>query len=356
METVRWDELITDDNWNNDERSDIEIEVNKNKLGKEAMKRQQEDPNKESRLISHSDVGQSKPRTEASLEVKLAKKRPRTERSKKSLDGLYDVLAPGSSVIKTNEHTSVIKEPMFGTKAERDTELHIYANRRPKLPTGKTTEELINHHAKESRKKLEGEKRMKHRKVADDVSTVSSIPSNVTRALRVRMPTKPKRQLSTAPPNQPTESSNDLAVPMELPTTSIVIAEPPSRPKRKAATKASVALIPTKRKHSTVSITESDESATSVQTCPPTTSSTGAIGKHKRRQNIKKQQIENKSKISAIQTAALQSNQEETNFTVGPCSPTTTYPTQFYVSPNYEEPELSRTVGEAERYYESESD
>ena len=197
---------------------------------------------------------------------------------------------------------------------------------------------------------------MKHRKVANDVSTVSSIHSNVTRALRVRMPTKPKRQLSTAPPNQPTESSNDLAVPMELLTTSIVIAEPPIRPKQKAATKASVALIPTKRKRSTVSITESDESATSVQTCPPTTSSTGEIGKHERRQNIKKQQIENKSIISAIQTAAAQSNQEESNLTVGPCSPTTSYPTQFYVSPNCEEPELSMTVGEAERYYESESD
>ena len=175
-----------DENWNNDERSDIEIEVNKDKLGKEAMKRQKENPNKESRLISHPDVGQSIPRTETSLEVKLAKKRPRIKRSKKSLDGLYDVLAPGLSVIKTNEHTSVIKEPgkrevtirnsdlaKFGTKAERDTELQVYANRRPKLPTGKTTEELINHHAKESRKKLEGGKRMKHRKVADDVSTVS---------------------------------------------------------------------------------------------------------------------------------------------------------------------------------------
>ena len=281
METVRWDELITDDNWNNDERSDIEIEVNKNKLGKDAMKRQKEDPNKESRLISHPDVGQSVPRTEASLEVKLAKKRPRTKRSKKSLDGLYDVLAPGSSVIKTNEYTSVIKEPgkrdatirnsnlaKFGTKAERETELQVYANRRPKLPTGKTTEELISHHAKESRKKLEGGKRMKHRKVADDVSTASSIHSNVTRALRVRMPTKPKRQLSTAPPKQPTELSSDFAVPMELPTTSIVIAEPPSRPKRKAATKASVALIPTKRKRSTVSVTESDESAISKLALP----------------------------------------------------------------------------------------
>ena len=368
LETVRWDQLITDENWDNDERSDIEVEVNKDKLGKEAMKRQKEDPNKESILISHPDVGQSIPRTETSLEVKLAKKRPRTKKAKKSLDGLYDVLAPGSSVIKTNERTSVIKEPgkrevtirnsdlaKFGTRAERDTELQVYANRRPKLPTGKSTEELINHHAKESRKKLEGGKRMKHRKVADDVSTVSSIHSNVTRALRVIMQTKPKKQQSTAPPNQPTNLNTDPAVPMGLPTSSIVIAEPPSRPKRKAATKASVALLPSKRKRSAISITESDESVTSTQTCPPTTPSTSAIGKQKRRLNIKKQ-LENKTIISAIQTAASQSNQEETNFTVGPCSPTTSYPTQFYVSPNYEEPELSMTVGEAERYYESESD
>ena len=196
---------------------------------------------------------------------------------------------------------------------------------------------------------------MKHRRVADDVSTVSSIHSNVTRALRVRMPTKPKKQQTTAPPNQTTASNNDLAVPMELPTSSIVIAEPPSRPNRKAASKASAALLPSKRKRSAISTTESDESVTPIQSCPPTPS-TAAIGKQKRRQNLKKQQIENKSIISAIQTAAAQSNQEELNFTVGPSSPTTSYPTQFYVSPNYEEPELSMTVGEAERYYESESD
>ena len=346
LETVRWDQLITDENWNNDERSDIEMEVNKDKLGK-GDEKTKGGPKQKLRLISHPDVGQSIPRTESSLEVKLAKNRPRTKRSKKSLDGLYDVLAPGSSVIQTNENTSVIKEPgkrevtirnsdlaMFGTKAERNTDLQVYANRRPKLPTGKTTEELINHHAKESRKKLEGGKRMKHRKVADDVSTVSSIHSNVTRALRVRMPTKPKKQQPTSPPNQTTESNNDLAVPMGLPTSSIVIAEPPSRPKRKAATKDSAALLPSKRKRSAISTTESDESVTPIQSCPPTTPSTAAIGKQKRRQNLKKQQIENKSIISAIQTAAAQSNQEESNFTVGPCSPTTSYPTQFYVSPN----------------------
>ena len=83
----------------------------------------------------------------------------------------------------------------FGTKAERQTELQLYSNRRPKTPMGKITKDLISHHAKESRKKLEGGKRMKHRKIADDISAVSSIHSNVTQALRVRMPTKQNEQL-----------------------------------------------------------------------------------------------------------------------------------------------------------------
>ena len=196
---------------------------------------------------------------------------------------------------------------------------------------------------------------MKHRKLADYVSTVSSIHSNVTRALRVGMPTKPERSLSTAPPKQPTEIRSDFTVPMEMQSTSIVIAEPASRPKRKAATKASAALIPLKRNRSTPSVTESDESVTSVQTCPTTTSSPGVIARNKRRQIIKQQQIQNKSIISAIKTAAAQIHQSETDFTVDPCSPTQSYPTQFYVPPNYEGQKSSMTFGEAERYYESDS-
>ena len=181
METVRWEELI----------SETELELNRDRLSKDAGKRKIEDPNKESREIPHPEVGLSVQRTEASLEFKLAKKRPRTKRSKKSLGGLYDVLAPGSSVLKTDKFTSVIKEPgkrdvtirnsdlaKFGTKAERQTELQVYVNRRPKTLTGNITEDLISHHAKEPRKKLEGGKQMKNRKIADDTSAVSSIHSN----------------------------------------------------------------------------------------------------------------------------------------------------------------------------------
>ena len=111
LDTVRLEELISEENWDNEGRSDTELELNRDRLSKDATKRKIEDPNKESRVIPHPDVRQSVPRTEASLEVKLAKKRPRTKRSKKNLEGLYEVLAPGSSVVKTDTFTSVIKEP-----------------------------------------------------------------------------------------------------------------------------------------------------------------------------------------------------------------------------------------------------
>ena len=125
-------------------------------------------------------------------------KRDHERNALKNLDGLYEVLAPGSSVVKTDTFTSVIKEPgkrdvtirnsdlaKFGTKPERQTELQLYANRRPKTPTAKITEDLISHHAKEIRKKLEGGKRMEHQKIAGDISAVSSIHSNVTHAFRL---------------------------------------------------------------------------------------------------------------------------------------------------------------------------
>ena len=163
METVRWDELISDEQWDNEAKRDIDLEISRDRLSKDAVQRSNADHKKKSRLIPHKDVGQAVPRTEASITLKLAKKKPKKKRSKKSLDGLYEVLAPGSSVIKSDAYMSIIKEPgkrevtirnsdlaNFGTKAERQTELRNYADRRPKIPSGKTKEDLINQHAKEA--------------------------------------------------------------------------------------------------------------------------------------------------------------------------------------------------------------
>ena len=153
METVRWEELISEDHWDKEKRSDTELEANRDRLSENAVQRSNADPNKESRVIPHPDFRFAVPRTEASLTVKLAKKKPKSKRSKNSLDGLYEVLAPGSSVIKTNAYTSIIKEPgkcevtirnsdlaKLGTKAERPTDLQIYANRRQKISSRKITE------------------------------------------------------------------------------------------------------------------------------------------------------------------------------------------------------------------------
>ena len=126
---------------------------------------------------------------------------------------------------------------------------------------------------------------------------------------------------------------------------------------QKAATKATEALQPTqKRKRSFPWITESDQSLASTQTCPLTASSTSTLSRQKRRQLIKQQQIQNKSIVSTIQKAATNNQNVESDFTVGPCWPVKSFPTQYYISPNYEGPETSMTVGEAERIYESDSD
>ena len=136
-----------------------------------------------------------------------------------------------------------------------------------------------------------------------------------------------------------------------------MIAELPTRPKRKAATKATKALQPTqRRKRPSPSITESDENLASTQTCPPTASSISDPSRQKRRQLFKQKQIQNKSIVSTIQKIAAKTQNVESDYTVAPCSPVQIYPTQYYVSPNYEGPETSMTVGEAERIYESDSD
>ena len=85
------------------------------------------------------------------------------------MDGLYKILAPGSSVKKSLEYTFIIIKPgrrevnirnldlaKFGTKSERHTDLRCYAKRRAKSPTGKTTKESISRHAEDAKRKIEG--------------------------------------------------------------------------------------------------------------------------------------------------------------------------------------------------------
>ena len=230
LETVRWDELISDEQGDDQTRSDVGFEKQRDHISKDARKRCNKDPDKEPRIMPHSGIGLPVPRTEASLTLKLAKKEPKLKTSKNSLDGLYEVLAPGSSVIKSNDPTSVIKEPgkrdvtfrnsdlaKFGTKAERQTDLKCYAERRLKIPMGKTTEESISRHVKDAKRKVKDDKKIKHRRINDDTSCVSSIHSNVSRALRLIIPSKPKKIVVPAPPKPPSETTTDFALSVTLP-------------------------------------------------------------------------------------------------------------------------------------------
>ena len=99
----------------------------------------------EQRLIKSEGVFRPIPCSERSIQVKLARKIDESQRQKKNLDRLYEVLAPGSTVCRVSPTTSVIKEPnrqevrvqnlditKFGTRAEQDTDLTQYIERRPK--------------------------------------------------------------------------------------------------------------------------------------------------------------------------------------------------------------------------------
>ena len=74
MKRVRWDELISEENWDLEARSDTELDQNKDIQSKDAARSKNANPDKESRIIPQSDVGLAVPWTETSLSVKLAKK------------------------------------------------------------------------------------------------------------------------------------------------------------------------------------------------------------------------------------------------------------------------------------------
>ena len=145
------------------------------------------------RYIVHPKLNNPIPRTEQSLDLKLARKV--TKRSKRDLHGLWETLAPGSTVVRTSDTTTVIKEPgvpevcvrnsdiaKFGTRAERNTGLWEYAKRCP-LPYEKYTEEKISQHTKELKKKFRVQK-IRHRPTQSNAASgVSSSNRNISKAM-----------------------------------------------------------------------------------------------------------------------------------------------------------------------------
>ena len=153
--------------------------------------------------------------SEKSLDLKSAQKV--TKRSKIDLLGLWETFAPGSTVVRTSDTTTVIKAPgvpdvrvrnsdiaKFGTRAERHMDLWQYAQRRH-LPNEETAEEKYSQHTKDLKKKYRREIKIRHRPTQSDAASgVSSANSNISKTMSSRKPKEPQaggkrlRQSSTA--------------------------------------------------------------------------------------------------------------------------------------------------------------
>ena len=202
-DTVPVEDYLDENGWVTGDRSDILIEEAMQKAQVDAGRRYNGDHNKSiSRFIVHPKLNNPITRTEKSLDIKLARKV--TKRSKRDLRGLWETLAPGSTVVRTSDTTTVIKEPgvpevcvrnsdiaKFGTRAERNKDLWEYAKRHL-LPYEKTTEEKISQHTKDLKKKFRGEIKIRHRpNQSDAASGVSSANSNISKAMASRKPKQP---------------------------------------------------------------------------------------------------------------------------------------------------------------------
>ena len=188
--------------------SDTEIEHVMCAASALARAEQEKRKDGEERFLNSEGVSRPIPCSERSVQVMLARKLHKNQRQKKNLDGLYEVLAPGSTVCKVSPTTNVIKEPhkhevrvrnldiaKFGTRAERDTDLAQYIERRPKKINEKTIEHIIYKHKRDVIRKNTGDKKIKrNRRQSDDVSVVSSgrscisSASNIARSLKMRIP------------------------------------------------------------------------------------------------------------------------------------------------------------------------
>ena len=225
-DTVPADDFLDEAGWINPNRSDTEIEKNMCQASLDTGYRYRDSDYKESRFITHPKLTDPIPRTEKSLSVKLARKLRNKKRAKRQLAGLYEVLKPGTFVTKSSPTTTIINEPgrspvkvcdsdlaKFGTKAERSTNLWTYAQRRA-APYEQTTETKIAKHINDLKRLKRGEITIRHRQ-RDTTSVVSSVNSNVSRALTVRKPVKPqpKRRRNTTL-NEPSDNEMTSTQPL----------------------------------------------------------------------------------------------------------------------------------------------
>ena len=171
--------------------------------------------------------------SERPVKVKLAHKTHGNCRSKKNLEGPYEVLAPGSHILKVSPSTSASEETgkanvtvcnidiaMFGTQKKRQTTLLVYADHRWSSNSEKLVQERSQSQIKEHTRKLKGDKEMKHRR-GDPGSGVSSSRSKIARAMQGRNPKVPNfPALQNQPEFANPDSQSELVIPYPNASTS----------------------------------------------------------------------------------------------------------------------------------------
>ena len=83
-DTVPVDDFFDELGWINPDRIDLEIEKSMCRAQQDAGRRYRDTDNKESRFIIHPKISNPTPRTEASLNIKLARKLPNKKRAKEN--------------------------------------------------------------------------------------------------------------------------------------------------------------------------------------------------------------------------------------------------------------------------------
>ena len=127
-DTVPVEDYLNKHGWVTGDCSDILIEEAMQKAQVDAGLRYNGDTNKSvSRFVMHPKLNNTIPRSEKSLEIKLARKV--SKRSKRYLRGLWETLAPGSMVVRTSDTTTIIKEPGVPEVSVRNSDIAKFGTR-----------------------------------------------------------------------------------------------------------------------------------------------------------------------------------------------------------------------------------
>ena len=99
------------------------------KATKDAYSRERLAGDNESRFLRKKKAHRPIPLKEHTVQLNIARKKHPNIRSKKNLDGLYEVLAPGSVVRNNEQYTSGIREPGNLEATVRNSDIAIFGTR-----------------------------------------------------------------------------------------------------------------------------------------------------------------------------------------------------------------------------------